>query len=333
MKLATRLRHTVLPLTCGVLGLVAAACSQSVTGPTTSTAHAVAPATPARAMFHVEAMTNDPPRVSTYTQDFERNFNQIMDWYAFDGSAFTNQAYQSRSGHPDPSNPDYAPGIDAAHASHFARLLLGPTETDGGGYNLNEGPYTHWGGYSAKFPKNGYQTQLDIYLDCTWAGSHAQVGETTPKNSTSKFFDWDSAINDTSGNFKRDFVFNAATYKGTYGSGFVISASENAFRANVDPSSTGRNAVHILTSGWYTFKHRFFHQVVGGTDILECSLTITDANGIVMGQWTLPNQAQGDTTDPISTVGGNRYGWFANQEIPNLPIDYARRVDNPGPND
>jgi len=46
---------------------------------------------------------------------------------------------------------------------------------------------------------------------------------------------------------------------------------------------------------------------------------IMKASGATVAHWTLIDQ-----DDPISTVGCNRYGWFVNQEIPDLPIDNAR---------
>src|SRR5467141_881275 len=107
------------------------------------------------------------------------------------------------------------------------------------------GPFTRWGGYSQEFPVGGYRTQIDIYLDVTWAAAHPDAR-----------FDFSSSINMSTGTFLRDFVFNAGS----------LAVDFDIFPLG---SST---------------------QVPGA-------------------QWTI------HSGDMISMVGGNRYGWFANEEI------------------
>jgi len=57
-----------------------------------------------------------------------------------------------------------------------------------------------------------------------------------------------------------------------------------------------------------------------GSGILTVDLEIRDASGELVNTWTLSNPS-----DVIgTTVGGNRYGWFANQEFPVLAFDDSR---------
>jgi hypothetical protein len=54
--------------------------------------------------------------------------------------------------------------------------------------------------------------------------------------------------------------------------------------------------------------------------VLAADLTIRDASNTLLMTWTLS-----DPTDLIgTTVGGNRYGWFASQELPFLAFDNSR---------
>ena len=51
--------------------------------------------------------------------------------------------------------------------------------------------------------------------------------------------------------------------------------------------------------------------------MLAVDLSILDADGAVVGTWTLS-----DPSDVIGvTVGGNRYGWFAQNAFPFLAFD------------
>lgn len=169
---------------------------------------------------------------------------------------------------------------------------------------------TDWGGYSSTFPTNGYSTSVDVYLNV--GGGYA--------NDTR--FDWDSAISNASGGFGRDFVFNCGYYDVTDTTGsvprFVCSASNNAGRGSSFPENPGRSPYAISTTGWYTFVHHFYNSGTGG--VLAADLSILDTSGNVLHTWTLS-----DPTDVIgSTVGGNRYGWFASQELPFLAFDNSR---------
>lgn len=180
------------------------------------------------------------------------------------------------------------------------------------------GPFTRWGGYTSTFPTGGYTTSLDIYLDVD-----AGLANDTR-------FDWSSAISTPAGGHRRDFVFNAGFYDDATGPGagtdrYVISASPNATRSSSYPKNPGRDPISIDTSGWYTFQHRFYDS---GGGVLAVDLSILDDSGTVIHTWTLS-----DPTDVIgSTVGGNRYGWFATDEGSGLAIDNSRlTVVDPGP--
>lgn len=196
-------------------------------------------------------------------------------------------------------------------------------QTSGGTTNAS-GAFTRWGGYggnagcassacaAATFPENGYVTSVDIYLG---------VNSLTTNDTR---FDWTSAISTPAGDHRRDFVFNAGFYNDTdfTGSGprFVISASTNATRSGAFPKDPGKDPFTITTGGWYTFQHTFTDN---GSGVLTVDLAIKDADGVTLHNWTLS-----DPSDIInSTVGSNRYGWFALQEIPNLAFDNASRYD------
>jgi hypothetical protein len=211
----------------------------------------------------------------------------------------------------------YANAIPSAAGAFHARLSSTDCQNDTGPGTDCFGPFTLWGtdGSSSVFPSGGYVTEVAIYLDVAWAAAHPDVR-----------FDWDSTINNNAGKFLSDFVFNAGTTPVNYsgGPGFVIGASPNAFRNSTfpenpcpdpgiaSPPNTCRTPVLITTSGWYTFRHTFRDD---GAGHLAVDLTILDHGGNPVMSWTI---YQGFS---ISNVGGPAYGWFANEEIPDLPID------------
>jgi len=174
------------------------------------------------------------------------------------------------------------------------------------------GDFTRWGGYNSSTGGSPgafqpYTTAIDIFLNVS--GSAA--------NDTR--FDFTSAINGPTGNFLRDFVFNAGFYNDNTGPGagtdrFIISAGNNAGRANSFPKNTG--AVAIENSGWYTFQEAFFNN----SGQLGVNMSILDSTNAVIATWLLGG-------DPISNVGGNRYGWFATNEFSFLAIDNTTLTD------
>jgi hypothetical protein len=178
--------------------------------------------------------------------------------------------------------------------------------------------FTRWGGYNSSTGGSPgafqpYTTSLDIYLNLTGGAA----------NDTR--FDFSSAIGTPAGTFLRDFVFNAGFYNSADLTGpgagtdrFVIDAGNNAGRGGAFPKNTG--AIAIGTSGWYTFQEKFFNN--GGT--LGVNMTILDSTDAVIASWLLGS-------DPISGVGGNRYGWFASNEFSFLAIDNAELISDVAP--
>jgi hypothetical protein len=185
-----------------------------------------------------------------------------------------------------------------------SRVASGPgaiTSASGGYHALatvDSGAFTRYGGYSSSFPAAGYTTSADIYLDTALSTAGADLR-----------FDWSSAISKPDGTHRRDFIFNV----GTDGNGgFVMSASNNApgWPANPD-----RNPYPITESGWYTFQHHFRND--GG--VLAVDMTVSKL-GSPLHTWTLsdPSDIIGDT------VGGNRYGYLASNQMP-LALDNVTR--------
>ena len=176
------------------------------------------------------------------------------------------------------------------------------------------GAFTRWGGYGETFPPGGYTTTVDIYLDIS---PPYMTGSLMPYANDTRF-DWTSAIGTPQCAHRRDFVFNAGFYTDidTTGAGprFVISASNNATRSGANPKNPGRMPYTIVAEGWYTFEHRFRDN---GGGVLAVDLTIKNALGVPLMTWTLS-----DPSDVIgTTVGGNQYGWFAQNEFPFLGFD------------
>jgi hypothetical protein len=244
------------------------------------------------------AMADPPP--GPYFNGFEQN---TAGWFNFSGATITRRpsGYSNGGG--------YADGIPSADGSYHARLGLDPSPdtcaSGGGPQPVYYGPFTNWGGYSSIFPPGGYQTRVDVYLDVDWAQTHVDSR-----------FDWSSAINTPAGQHRRDFVFNA----GTEPTGFVISASNNGTRCGAFPANPGRMPIHIAVSGWYTFEHSFTG--VAGGPLVVTLRVIQKATMAPVGTWILS-----DPMDIIGvTVGGNRYGWFVQNEIDDLAIDNSERT-------
>ncbi len=205
--------------------------------------------------------------------------------------------------------------VRVSTGTHLVPSKAGTFHAEDGG-----GAFTRWGGYSQTFPTGGYTTSIDIYLDIL--APYGSVTSLTPYQNDTRF-DWTSAISTPNCAHRRDFVFNAAFYtdSDTTGTGprFVISASNNAGRSGANPKNPGRMPYPISVEGWYTFEHRFRDN---GSGVLAVDLTIKNAAGIPLMTWTLS-----DPTDVIgSTVGGNRYGWFATDDFPFLAFDNSELV-------
>ncbi len=173
------------------------------------------------------------------------------------------------------------------------------------------GAYTLWGGYNygagnavpTSFQE--YWTSIDLYLDVDggWAND--------------KRFDFSSAINNSGGTHRRDFIFNGGFYNDDTGPGantnrFVISASNNSQPSSAYAKNPAKDPIAISTTGWYTFQHHFYDN----SGVLAVDMSIYDATSSLVNSWTLS-----DPTDAIAGIGGNRYGWFSDNDFPALAFD------------
>jgi hypothetical protein len=250
------------------------------------------------ALFFLTTVASADAPPGPYFNGFETN---TSGWFNNSGATITRVASGSTS--------TYANGVAAATGGYYARLGQGSNTTCLSGAGVQpwyEGPYTNFGGYSPIFPTGGYSTGVDVYLDVPYAMSHPDTR-----------FDWSSAINDASGNFRRDFVFNV----GTDALGFVITGGNNSTRCGANPADAGHSpVVHVTTSGWYTFEQTFTG-VQGGPLAVTLELKNAATNA-VLGTWV-----RSDPSDIIgTTVGGNRYGWFVQNEFNGLAIDNSFRT-------
>ena len=237
------------------------------------------------------------PPPGEYFNGFE---DDTAGWFNFSGATI----HREQSGYAS----TYASGVPSADGGWHARLRIDPSPSTcasgAGPQPVYTGPYTNWDGYSSFFPPGGYFTRVDIYLDVAWAATHLD-----------RRFDWSSAVNTPTGVHRRDFVFNV----GTEPTGFVISGSNNTTRCGAFPQNPGNMPVRVTQPGWYTFEHAFTG-VAGGP--LVVVMRLLDSNGVQLGIWV-----RSDPSDIIgSTVGGNRYGWFVQNEIDELAIDNSQRT-------
>jgi len=189
--------------------------------------------------------------------------------------------------------------------------------------DVPHGSFTRWGGYSETFPPGGYTTTVDIYLDVV--APYSKPMPLVPYANDTRF-DWSSAVSTPSCGHRRDFVFNAGFYTDTdltgAGPRYVISASTNAGRGSSFPKNPGRDPFPVNAEGWYAFEHRFYAVPPTPGGVLRVDLTIKDAAGLPLHTWTLS-----DPSDIIgTTIGGNRYGWFATDEFPYLAFDTSALI-------
>ncbi len=212
--------------------------------------------------------------------------------------------------------------VDATRVASGAGTLLAPSATGGWHSEAAPGAFTRLGGYgdgdtcvsestTLTFPEGGYTTSLDIYLEVDGEFSNGAL------------LDFTSAINDAAGSHRRDFIFNCGWFNDDQtdnglGSGnrYICSASNNVPGWPNNPAR--EPTVITMTSGWFTFTHEFMDD---GNGALSVNLTIADAAGNAIKTWTL-----NDPSDIInSTVGGNRYSWFATNELGTIAIDNSLR--------
>jgi hypothetical protein len=249
-----------------------------------------------------------------YSNDFE---SDTVDWSNNSGTIT-----QRANGF---ANPAYADGIDSAAGDFHARLDRGTclTEPGGGGVTIRcSGPFTRWGGYGDTW-HGAYQTQVDVYLDATYAndaanedsygGNACLLASPTDSSCDGTRFDYTSAINNNAGNHLRDFGFVVGTGQpGNTCEGWTVNAQTNVNRNNAFPDDASKDPKCITGTGWYTFKHSFSENAAHNLEVLMEIIPV--GSNTATASWTIE-------ADPISIVGCNRYGWFSNQEIFGLPID------------
>ena len=168
-------------------------------------------------------------------------------------------------------------------------------------------------------------------------------------------FDWTLGVSksvdadsEPGADFLQDYVFSVGTSPDPFGvincpAGWIVTAGYNSFRSGgdtyntgTDASGAGYNPKCLSTSGWYTFKQVFKDD---GTGHLEVDFYILDPSGNVVNgnacadqngnastcSWIKHPVYPGTTTPiAISDVGCPRYGWLANEEINDLPLDNTK---------
>lgn len=187
-------------------------------------------------------------------------------------------------------------------------------ESSASGSAGNWGGYNYGAGDAVPTAFIEYVTSVDIYLD---------VSNPTWANNTR--FDFSSAINNSLGTHRRDFVFNAGFYDDATGPGagtdrFIISASNNSQPGSAFAKNPDKDPIAITTTGWYTFEHHFYDNA--GT--LAVDMSIFDSSDALVHTWTLS-----DPTDLIAGIGGNRYGWFDFNQFAPLAFDNAQLTVGP----
>ncbi len=234
------------------------------------------------------AMLFASPALAVTPSNFSNGFEvDIAGWDAFGGNFNATRVASGTN------------GVTSASGSfHAINAVVSSSPTSNAG---------NWGGYTDMFAP--YSTSVDVYLDMS-----AGYANDTRSN-------FNSAISTPAGAHRRDFAFNFGFYDSSDLTGpgagtdrFIFSASNNTGRANSVPNNPGRDPVAVATTGWYTLTHDFRDN---GSGILEVELTLIDPSAAIVNSWLLS-----DPSDVIgSTVGGNRYGWFTSNEIPNLAFD------------
>jgi hypothetical protein len=224
--------------------------------------------------------------------------------------------------------PTYAQGFETGRDGWFdylgalTRVMdgTGGVPSSSGAWHAEvSGAFTRWGGYRSVFPAGGYTTSLDIYLDVNLGLA----------NDTR--MDFSSAINDPSGEHRRDFIFHAGFYNSSDMTGpgagtnrFILNASNNA---PGNPKNSAGNPVAVTATGWYRVEHHFYDI---GAGVLAVDINVYDPTDSLVY-----TQTRSNPDDIIgTTVGGNRYGWLLNLGW-TLPIDnsvittgMARALDN-----
>ncbi len=231
----------------------------------------------------VALVTTGAAQASLYTNGFETNNSG---WDVFGGALNATRVASGTN------------GISSASGGFHAQSSASGSATQWGGYNFGAG-----NAVPTVFQE--YYTTVDIFLDVTagWA------------NNTR--FDFNSSISNSSGNHRRDFIFNGGFYNDATGPGantnrFVISASNNSQPGSAYAKNPAKAPIAISTTGWYTFEHHFYDNA----GVLAVDMSIFNSSNALINTWTLS-----DPTDLIAGIGGNRYGWFDYNQFSVLAFD------------
>lgn len=149
-----------------------------------------------------------------------------------------------------------------------------------------DGAFSRFGEYRPEFPGD-YVAELDVYLDPTWAEGQG--------------FEYDVASSNSSGGHLRDFVFHVASTS----NGLYVNADNNVYGSGGNAYIAGQGT-QIAGEGWYTMRHTLRDD----NGVLAVDLALLDSNGQTVFQTTRSNPA-----DAMSLVGGNRYAWFASNNV------------------
>ena len=247
--------------------------------------------------FSFTATDDDGDSVSgTFLVNVNDDVPEVGETPSFD---FFNQDFETAT---DADSAGFVDGSNGWEGSVevFASGTGGIVTQDGGQYALVQqsndadprGPFTRFDGYKTEF-NGGFIASVDIYLD----PSALQAGEG---------FDYSVAANGQDGNHQRDFIFHVT--KDTSTGQLLIGGSNNT---NFDPREdldTINNA-EVTDTGWYTFEHVFRD---AGDGTLAVDLNVYDSDGNLIF-----TETRNDPSDLLlSEVGGNRYGWFTNIDVP-----------------
>lgn len=155
------------------------------------------------------------------------------------------------------------------------------------------GPYILYGGSGTDslFPTNGFDSSIGIYLDPSWAATNP-----------GQVIDWDVSLNDNSGSFLEDFVFNLCSTADN-GGGYYVSVSNGAGGCSTGPTE-------VTTAGWYTFDTQFNN--VGG-QITVTYIMVGPSGTTDLYSLTHPGIA-------AAGAGGPNYGWFPDEDALGLPV-------------
>ncbi len=170
------------------------------------------------------------------------------------------------------------------------------------------GAYTKFDGYRDTW-SGDWMAELDVYLDPSWEAGTS--------------FQYTVASSSSSGGHLRDFVFHV----GVDEDGLWVFGDNNAYDGYY--KSPAAVSIPAAEAGWYTLQQVF----ADDNGVLSVTMNVLDSMGSTVYTTTRSNSA--DTIPDV--VGGSRYGWFYDVDVPGgLEIDNTRLssvVPGPGSKD